>query len=667
MATVINALLRICAFFDWIIYELVTYTYVLFAAMCRLDPTNLGDTFTALTSRIKVFFGIVMLFVIAFNLLQYLADPSKAESGTSKLVQKIAISIVLLVSSTFIFQILGELQQKLIEQKIVEQLIMGEAAGEAESLKDGISYSDYISTGRWFSYNMLFSFLKIDSNAEKLIMDGTQSLDYMLDYVKGSKYEFPIVSGICGIFVAVMFVTFAIDIGLRAFNLMILQVISPIPLMAYIAPKGDGILDKYVKAYISTYVQLFIKLFTVYLTLYLMVYCMTAILDTASIGIVGGLTGEFQNNNMFGSVIPEGTPDFLRIIMVAVIFVALFKFAQALPKMIGEIFGIKLDDMGGMFKTTGAIVAGGFGLGLGTVGGFAAGIRGKAGVLGTLGAMGKGALGGANSGARAKDIKSFFDGQKTNKEGLNKFASGIGAQGGVGRSLLNKGAAALDSTAGFFRGDQRQLAENTIAKNANQKALEKNSERIATHQKLNEYENKVRSSGLAGALRERGFDNKEDAIKNMTAASEARLEAAKAGRNATLIEREYLAHQADIAAANNTLKSEADTYISDPAKVAADRELAESLADLNSHLSTNSSEFGGRTVTDATTLDAALNASRSTLTTIDAERRTLGSQKSALDAREKSIKNSKTSQWAKTAKTNSENEGLRRGYDKDSK
>lgn len=670
MATVFKALKSISVFFDWIIYEIMTYAYVLFTAMCRLDPQNLSTVFQSITERIKVFFGIVMLFIIAFNLLQFLVDPGKVESGSTKLVQKIVISIVLLVSSQFIFLLLGQLEQGIVGEKLIEQIIMGEDAKKSsEKSNDPVAnsqlYEDYRSTGKWFSYNMLFSFISIDESVKKDIMSGEQGLDSIKNHINdaNTEYEFPIISGLCGIFVIVMFVTFAMDIGLRAFNLLILQVISPIPIMAYVAPGGEGILNKYVKTYISTYVQLFVKLFTVYLTLYLMVYCMSTILDIAEVGVEGGLTGQFQEYNIFGSVIPDGTPAFLRITMVAIIFVALFKFAQALPSLLGDIFGIKFDDMGGMFKTTGAIVAGGLGLGLGTVGGLAAGIRGRAGVLGTLGAMGKGAFGGASNGARSKNIKDFFANQKTNKEGLNKYASDIGAAGGVGRSFVNKAAASIDSTAAFFRGDQRKLGDVAVAKAANQKAIEKNSERAGVHQKLRDYENKVRSAGLEGWLKEHSYDSKEDAIRRMTASEESDLEVAKSTGDAASISAAYSAYQSALTTAKSNIETGAKGYISDPTKLASDRELADAFAEMNAYISNNPGEFyGAPTISDATTLGSVMSGSKASIGSISAQRRTLESQKTSLDAREKQIKASKTAEMAKKAKTSAEDEAVRRGY-----
>lgn len=667
MGTVLTALCKISGFFDWIIYEVMTYAYVLFASLCKLDPSNLGETFNGITDRIKVLFGILMLFIIAFNLLQFLADPGKIEGESSKLIQKIAISILLLVSSGFIFQTMATLQQKIIEARLIEQLVMGEAEGASAGYDETGTYNEYMGTGRWFSYNMIFSFIHIDENAKKEIMSGTQSLKYMLSYIKSDNYEFPIVSGICGIFVVVMFVTFAIEIGVRAFNLLILQVISPIPIMANIAPGGDKILDKYIKAYMATYLELFIKLFTIYLTLYLMVNTMGSILETARTGITGAFANDFQKGSMFGSVIPSGAPDFLRVVIVALVFIALFKFSQAVPKMLGDIFGLKFDNMGGMFKTTGAIVAGGLGLGLGTMGGLAAGIKGRAGVLGTMGAIGKGAFGGLSNGARAKNVKDFFATQKTNKDGVNKYASDIGAAGGVGRSFLNNAASSIDATAAFFRGDQRKIGENQIAQATNKKSIEKNSGRAAVHQKFREYENKVHETGLKSYLKANNFSDREAAIKYRTAAAAANLDVAKRSGDAAAIKTASEAYQTSVKTANAALDRDVSTYINSNAST--DAGLREAFDELNTYVGNNSKEFAAMANPAMSTSDlkTLTDASDATMTSIAADRRSLESEKAILEREAKGITDTATHRMAEKAKTNAEESAVRRGYNKDSK
>ena len=48
----------------------------------------------------------IMLFVVAISLLQTLIDPSTAGNVTSRIVRKVAISIVLFIASGFIFNLL---------------------------------------------------------------------------------------------------------------------------------------------------------------------------------------------------------------------------------------------------------------------------------------------------------------------------------------------------------------------------------------------------------------------------------------------------------------------------------------------------------------------------------------------------------------------------------
>ena len=63
----------------------------------------------------------------------------------------------------------------------------------------------------------------------------------------------------------------AIEIAIRTFKLIILQMMAPIPVMTYIDPKSskDGAFSSWLKTFVSTYIDIFIKLATVYLLLLL--------------------------------------------------------------------------------------------------------------------------------------------------------------------------------------------------------------------------------------------------------------------------------------------------------------------------------------------------------------------------------------------------------------
>lgn len=431
---VVGALLKIAAWFDWIIYELVSYSYTLFAIMCKLDFSSLSEVLSTLVDRMQVFIGIVMLFVVAFNLLQFLADVSKLEKGAGELVKKIAVSLILLVSANFIFEILDDFQRRILDNSTIEKIIFG-INGEASNVSNQSEYNRYLGSGRWVSYTVFFSFFDPGDDALKVsIFDGDTNFKDMVDRADddSTSYRYPIISGVCGIFLIVMFATFAIDIGIRAFNLLILQIIMPVAVMSNIVPKGEAILNKYIKTYISTYIQLFIKIFISYIIIYLMMFTMTALLGngaectSGSTNCVAGAANFFNDNSVIRMM-----PPIMKILLLIIIFFSLFQFFKSLPKLAKSIFGVEIQGGSAALKNTGAIVAGGLGLGVGAIGGLKAGISGKSGGWGTIKSTLKGAKGGLTSGASAGkkgNIKEFMSSQKTNQKALNEYASGLGAK-----------------------------------------------------------------------------------------------------------------------------------------------------------------------------------------------------------------------------------------------
>lgn len=109
----------------------------------------------------------------------------------------------------------------------------------------------------------------------------------------------------------------AIDVALRNFKLLFLQVIAPIPILSRINPE-DKIFDTYLKQYIGTYVDLFIKIIVINAGLY-MLYLFSEV-DVPDLGFFGNLV----------------------IILGGLLFI------KTMPSFVSKIFGIQ--DAAGSFK-----------------------------------------------------------------------------------------------------------------------------------------------------------------------------------------------------------------------------------------------------------------------------------------------------------------------------
>lgn len=197
---------------------------------------------------------------------------------------------------------------------------------------------------------------------------------------------------VSGIGIAGWVLVLCVDIIVRRFKLMLLQIMAPIPIISYIDP-NDKKFNDWAKMYIGTYADLFIKLIAISIAISLL--------------------------KLLWHVSPDS------MILEFFYIVAILVFAKMIPSMISELLGIK--GLGGSFKDITGMgkAALGFGAGaaIGTVGGalsgVAAGAAGrKNGFTGFLGGA-KGLLTGAATGA----LRGAGAGTKGNLTGGAKSAA----------------------------------------------------------------------------------------------------------------------------------------------------------------------------------------------------------------------------------------------------
>jgi len=213
-----------------------------------------------------------------------------------------------------------------------------------------------------------------------------------LSYLAGKeKYMFttmPLISTIVAIVFAVVFISFSIDVAVRAIKLAVLRLIAPIPIISYMDPKGskDSAFNSWVKALTSTYLDLFVRLAIIYFVLFIVQGMITK--NTINVG--GGF--------------------FLRQLSTICIWIGLFVFAKQAPKFIRQVLGIK-DEGRSIFSGLGQMMAvGAIGAGIagGAVSRMAASHKAGDGIFknvgrGIVGAMG----GGYNAGKSFLTSKDF--------------------------------------------------------------------------------------------------------------------------------------------------------------------------------------------------------------------------------------------------------------------
>lgn len=398
----------------------------------------------AFANRITVILSIFMIFKLSLSFLNYIVNPdamTDKSKGFSKLIQNIAVALVLLVSYQFLFDKAMELQQKIVDNNTVPKLILGSSGKNVKNsgvvsfplfsafivpnsdllaqqqgcrtyfINDGTVPYKRCDIGDYSSDAATMPNIGNEPNNQLDYTVENQNTYYLFDYLLRLKnngqfafdYKF-IISTICGAFAALVLLSFCMDVAVRIIKLYFLRLIAPIPIISYIDPiKGEGIFKKWLSNVGKTYADLFVRLIAIFFAIFII----------QQVSANAGTLKDFNGN-------PIDNP-----FVIIFIIIGALMFAKQFPKLIQDITGISLDGkmqlnpfkkvseqaLGGKAMVAGA--AGAVGAGMAGVTNFghrfASGIKNGQGfkgkVLGGLKGAGKGTLSGiagaASAGRRA--------------------------------------------------------------------------------------------------------------------------------------------------------------------------------------------------------------------------------------------------------------------------
>lgn len=278
----------------------------------------------------------------------------------------------------------------------------------SKHISDGVK-DIYVKTGQQYNmaqdernYNLLL----------KLINDkATNNETYIFEY------RF-FASTAAGIFVAIMYLNFCIDVAIRSVKFGFLQLIAPIPIISMVDPKSSkgGMMSKWIKECSSTYAGLFIRIAAVNFVVF-------------AVHII--YSSPLLSNSTIGG--------FERIV---ILFGALM-FAKELPKLITDLTGIDLSGnfslnpfkrVPGLTTAAGAVAAGAVG---GLAGAVSAGVtHGQLGhkwwqtAGGLIRGLGQGAATGLGSGIKNHGQHFWQNGLSSAQAQANRVRTndGIGFQ-----------------------------------------------------------------------------------------------------------------------------------------------------------------------------------------------------------------------------------------------
>ena len=431
----INLLLQLFATLDRIAYTVFGWIIQGVFDIANADIIN-ASVYESFEQRIYVLLGIFMLFKITVSMLGYLVNPDKIadkEKGLSKMVTRTIVVLCMLVGLPFVFNLMDRVQPYLLEA--LPRIVIGKSTNEDEVSGQMTSVADAISW-QLFKLSLSADTVAIMESENINTVEGATSVITEPETGNNSAYKYfyiPVVGMVIAIVMSVILVGIAIDVAIRAFKLVILRMIAPIPVISYIDPKSakDGAFASWTKLLISTWLDLFIKLGVLYLVLFF--------LDTVI--LQGGLN------------LTDNIGFFRNSIVIAFIIIGLIFFARQAPKFISKALGIK--------------EGGGMGVGLGGVLAGAGALVGGAGLAGALAASTQAMNENADAAAQGKagtagwskgsDLAAQLrTGDSKAKGGLmNKFASRLNERAQIDAG--NRRASNLGLTAGNVKSLKNEM------------------------------------------------------------------------------------------------------------------------------------------------------------------------------------------------------------------
>lgn len=352
---------------DSIAYTLFSWVMQLIFDIAEVSTSDAFNNFYGeIQSRIYAVLAIFMLFKVTISMLTYLVNPDSItdkSNGIGKLSTRIIVSLVMLIAFPYAFQFLNRVQPHVLEA--LPRVILGtqpssysDLGSQMENAGQNIAFQTY--NGVFFNTNCA------DKKAQVGVSNGNPcfqyensvqgAVDHLNDPADGDnnlyKYDYmPLIGFVVAIVMTLILLGYCVDIAVRVFKLIILQLIAPIPIISYVDPKAskDGAFNKWIKMVISVWADLFIKLGIIY-------FIMLVISELFTSGAILNLT-----NNLFGDSYFRGG------LVTLALIVGLLFFAKDAPKFICDAMGIKMGENGKLFGGLGKIMSAGA-IAAGTVG-----------------------------------------------------------------------------------------------------------------------------------------------------------------------------------------------------------------------------------------------------------------------------------------------------------
>lgn len=419
------------------IYSIIAAIFNVFNTLTQLNVLSdfgIEDIY----KRITMIIIIVMAFYITFEMVKYVVQPdmlNDKSKGTSNMVKKIALVILLLAFTPDIFSLAYDLQGRILNGHVIEKVILGEKYNESDNGKW------FKTAGANFAGNLFGMFFTLDeedcpngastNSACKLaqgqidlavstvknvpingvgnVLLGLQSIVVLVtNMFNGHLVNFSglIAIGV-GIYVLWSLLVYSIELANRYFQLIYLQMMAPVAIIGHLAPSKDSMLSKWFKQCITTYLDLFIRIVIINFVIFVCSLLHEKIFGNA--GLVGGSLSGLVS----GSEWTYGSIFWVYLFLI----IGLFRFVSKAPKLFKELFPSSGGAASGGFSLTEPFKSA-FGTATAVVGGASRAIGGVVGAYTGINTARKSAKDGAlkNQTKRSKiwsGMKAGYQGAKT--------------------------------------------------------------------------------------------------------------------------------------------------------------------------------------------------------------------------------------------------------------
>lgn len=429
---------NIFLFIDGVVYNFVRYACQIFDFLAKLNLFDESD-YQAIVERIYIILGVVMLFILAYSLLKAVINPddfSKGDLSVPNLIKNVVISLVIIAVLPTVFTLAFNIQNSLFNNNVIGKLILVPNS-TIDTSKD-ISY-DEGGTLSYYAFQAFFhpsieycqkENLEFDectksikarggffntqnygnlADVNNMVLHEKLSFTYYANFgdeVAKGEIDYSIfISTIVGLLLALVLLSYCVDLGIRVVKLVFYQIIAPIPVICRVLPNQKKIFDTWVKKTISTFLEAFIRIAIMYLGIYLINLIVVKIGDIISASSITSVT-----SNGLGIT---------QLLMVRVfLIVGVVLFIRQAPGLIKDLFGFDLGGANPFQRILGMGAAAGAGT-LGAIRNFNKGINGDKGFWKSLGS---GVAGGASAATRAaynaRNAKGLMDMKNAASKGL---------------------------------------------------------------------------------------------------------------------------------------------------------------------------------------------------------------------------------------------------------